>query len=110
MGRPATFGLALGVVIVWGLTGPIFQYSDTWQQVVNTGTSVITFLIVFPIQSTQNRDTVAIQLKLDELILSVRQANNAAIAAEEMRMSPSTNSRRKFATRPIASADFQRGQ
>lgn len=84
MGRPATFGLALGMVLVWALTGPIFQYSDTWQLVINTGTSVVTFLMVFLIQSTQNRDTVAIQLKLDELILSVRQANNAAIAAEEM--------------------------
>jgi low affinity Fe/Cu permease len=84
MGRPATFGVALAVVVVWALTGPLFHFSDTWQLVINTGTSVITFLMVFLIQSTQNRDTVAIQLKLDELILSVRQANNAAIAAEEM--------------------------
>jgi low affinity Fe/Cu permease len=84
MGRPATFGLALAVVLVWALTGPLFRFSDTWQLVINTGTSVVTFLMVFLIQSTQDRDTAAIQLKLDELILSVRQANNAAIAAEEM--------------------------
>jgi low affinity Fe/Cu permease len=84
MGRPATFGLALAVVLVWALTGPLFRFSDTWQLVINTGTSVVTFLMVFLIQSTQERDTAAIQLKLDELILSIRQASNAAVAAEEM--------------------------
>jgi low affinity Fe/Cu permease len=84
MGRPATFGLALAVVLIWALTGPLFRFSDTWQLVINTGTSVVTFLMVFLIQSTQDRDTAAIQLKLDELILSIRQASNAAVAAEEM--------------------------
>jgi low affinity Fe/Cu permease len=67
-GRPSTFALALFVVVAWAITGPIFQYSDTWQLVINTGTTVITFLMVFLIQNSQNRDSAAIQVKLDELI------------------------------------------
>jgi low affinity Fe/Cu permease len=67
-GRPSTFALALLVVVTWAVTGPVFQYSDTWQLVINTGTTIITFLMVFLIQNSQNRDSAAIQVKLDELI------------------------------------------
>ncbi len=67
-GKPAAFAIALFVVIIWAITGPIFGYSDTWQLVINTGTTIVTFLMVFLIQNTQNRDTQALQLKLDELI------------------------------------------
>ena len=67
-GKPVTFLLSVGIVVVWALTGPMFHYSDTWQLVINTGTTIITFLMVFLIQSTQNRDGAAIQAKLDELI------------------------------------------
>lgn len=83
-GHPFTFGLSLGVVVGWAATGPLFHYSDTWQLVINTGTTIVTFLMVFLIQATQNRDTTAIQLKLDELIRASAQANNRAIAAEEL--------------------------
>ena len=82
-GKPATFLLAVAVVVVWGITGPIFQYSDTWQLVINTGTTIVTFLMVFLIQNTQNRDTRALQLKLDELILATRDARNDFVAVEE---------------------------
>lgn len=71
-GRPVTFLLAVLVVIVWAVTGPLFGYSDTWQLVINTGTTIVTFLMVFLIQNTQNRDTLAIQLKLAELILTMK--------------------------------------
>lgn len=67
-GRPLTFGLAVLVILAWSLTGPLFQYSDTWQLVINTGTTVITFLMVFLIQNTQNRDSEALQVKIDELL------------------------------------------
>ncbi len=67
-GRPLAFILALGVVLLWGATGPMFHYSDTWQLVINTGTTIVTFLMVFLIQNSQNRDSAAIQVKLDELI------------------------------------------
>jgi low affinity Fe/Cu permease len=76
MGRPVTFFLALGVVLVWAVTGPLFHFSDTWQLVINTGTTVVTFLMVFLIQATQNRDARALHLKLDELIRSQRRARN----------------------------------
>lgn len=83
-GRPATFALAVAIVAVWGVTGPVFAYSDTWQLVINTGTTIVTFLMVFLIQATQNRDTTAIHLKLDELIRAVGQARNSIIAVEEL--------------------------
>jgi low affinity Fe/Cu permease len=83
-GRPSTFALAVLVIVVWGITGPIFDWSDTWQLIINTGTTIITFLMVFLIQHTQNRDTQAMQLKLDELIRTNRAARNALIDLENM--------------------------
>lgn len=83
-GGPWAFLIAVLVVVVWGVTGPIFGFSDTWQLVINTGTSVATFLMVFLIQNTQNRDTKAIHLKLDELIHSVKRARDELIEAEDL--------------------------
>ena len=79
VGAPWAFALALAIVLVWALTGPVFGFSDTWQLVINTGTTVITFLMVFVIQNTQNRESQVIQLKLDELIRAVQDARNEFI-------------------------------
>ncbi|MES2124806.1 MAG: low affinity iron permease family protein [Gemmatimonadota bacterium] len=83
-GRPATFLVASGLILLWAVTGPIFHYSDTWQLVINTSTTVITFLMVFVIQSTQNRDSEAMHVKLDELIKSLDVANNCMLDLEEL--------------------------
>ena len=83
-GHPFTFGLAILVIAVWGVTGPVFGFSDTWQLVINTSTTIVTFLMVFLIQNTQNRDAHALQLKIDELLRATKGAHNALMDLEEL--------------------------
>jgi len=83
-GKPATFALCCLTIAVWAATGPLFHYSDTWQLIINTGTTIVTFLMVFLIQNTQNRDGAALQAKLDELIRATKEARNDLVAIERL--------------------------
>src|SRR5215468_11045803 len=98
VGRSSTFVLAIAVVLLWAASGPIFGWSDTWQLVINTGTTIVTFLMVFVIQNTQTRDTQAMQLKLDELIRVNKMARNSLINLEEMSEIDVERMRAAFAT------------
>lgn len=102
-GKPATFVAALVIVIVWAASGPLFGFGDTWQLVINTGTTIVTFLMVFLIQNTQNRDTEAMQIKLDELINAMKGANAALLDLEELD-EKTLDSIRKHYTRRAAEA------
>lgn len=83
-GKPATFALAVGLILAWAVSGPFFGYSETWQLVVNTATTIITFLMVFVLQNSQNRDGEAVQAKLDELIFALKAADNRFVQAERL--------------------------
>lgn len=110
-GRPRIFALAVTIIVVWIVTGPLFSFSDTWQLVINTGTTIITFLMVFLIQNTQNRDTEAIQVKLDELIRATKGAHNALLDLEELdESSLDTFKARYEALAAAARADLQQGK
>lgn len=109
-GRPRVFVLAVGVILVWVVSGPLFGFSDTWQLVINTGTTIITFLMVFLIQNTQNRDTQAIQVKLDELIRATKGAHNALLDLEELEEENLEAFRAKYqALASAARAELDRG-
>jgi low affinity Fe/Cu permease len=96
-GSPITFCVAITIVLAWAITGPLFRFSDTWQLVINTGTTIITFLMVFLIQNTQNRDSVAMQIKLDELIRAVEGAQNALVDLEELTEEELTEYKARYA-------------
>lgn len=109
-GRPRVFSIAVAIIGIWIVTGPIFGFSDTWQLVINTGTTIITFLMVFLIQNTQNRDTEAIQLKLDELIRATQGAHNAMLDLEELEQETLDAFRVKYqALAEAARAELGRG-
>src|SRR5690349_24669890 len=84
VGSPWSFALAFAIILVWAVTGPVFNFSDTWQLIINTGTTIVTFLMVFLIQNTQNRDAKAMHLKLDELIRAVKGARNRLVDLEKL--------------------------
>jgi low affinity Fe/Cu permease len=95
-GHPITFLIAVLLIVIWAFTGPLFNFSDTWQLVINTSTTIITFLMVFLIQNTQNRDNEAVQLKLDELIRSIEGAHNSLIDIEELTEEELIKLKRKY--------------
>ncbi|RZI42485.1 low affinity iron permease family protein [Herbaspirillum sp. HC18] len=108
-GRPKVFAFVVGIIVVWLLTGPAFHFSDTWQLIINTGTSIVTFLMVFLIQHSQNRDTIAIQLKLDELIRATEGAQNTLIDLEDLEDETLQTYRKRFEDlADAARAEFQR--
>jgi low affinity Fe/Cu permease len=110
-GRPRVFMLAVLTIVIWAVTGPLFRFSDTWQLVINTGTTIVTFLMVFLIQNTQNRDTEAIQVKLDELIRATRGAHNALLDLEELEGDRLEEFRRKYeALAKAAREEIERGE
>jgi low affinity Fe/Cu permease len=110
-GRPVAFILAVGVILAWLLTGPLFRFSDTWQLVINTGTTVVTFLMVFLIQNTQYRDAEAVQVKLDELLRATAGAHNALLDLEELEERELDGIRAGYARLAEgARADLRRGQ
>src|SRR5712692_2369455 len=110
-GHPAAFMAAASIVVVWGLTGPIFKFSDTWQLVINTGTTIVTFLMVFLIQNTQNRDSHAVQLKLDELIRAANGAHNALLDIEGLEEADLEQFRVRYEKLARAARDaLQRGE
>jgi low affinity Fe/Cu permease len=97
-GSTSAFGLAAAIILVWAVTGPLFQFSDTWQLVINTGTTIVTFLMVFLIQRSQNKDALAIHLKLNELVAAVEGASNRLIDVESL-TEPELNTLRRHYTR-----------
>jgi len=110
-GRPRVFLAAVLTIVVWAAMGPFFHFSDTWQLVINTGTTIVTFLMVFLIQNTQNRDTEAIQVKLDELIRATQGAHNALLDLEELEGESLEEFRRKYQALAKAARDeIERGE
>jgi low affinity Fe/Cu permease len=110
-GRPRVFLAAVLTIVVWAVLGPAFHFSDTWQLVINTGTTIVTFLMVFLIQNTQNRDTEAIQVKLDELIRATHGAHNALLDLEELEGDRLEEFRRKYEALAKAARDeIERGE
>ncbi len=111
VGRPIAFVTAALIIAAWGITGPLFDYSDTWQLIINTATTIVTFLMVFLIQNTQNRDSEAIQIKLDELLRSIEGAHNALLDLEELDESELDRIRRDYGRLAReARAALQRGE
>lgn len=109
-GRPRAFVLAVVIILAWVITGPVFGYSDTWQLVINTSTTIVTFLMVFLIQNTQTRDTEAIQIKLDELIRTTNGAHNALLDIEELEAETLDAFRQRYQALAVAArADLERG-
>lgn len=97
-GSPVTFTLAGLAILAWGLTGPVFHFSDTWQLVINTGTTIVTFLMVFLIQNTQNRDALAVHIKLDELIRAIHGARNRMVDLEDLSVEELDTLKTRFAS------------
>jgi low affinity Fe/Cu permease len=96
VGQPLAFGIALATVVLWAISGPLFGFSDTWQLVINTGTTIVTFLMVFLIQNTQNKDAEAMHIKLDELIRAIDQARNTLLNLEELDLQDLERIRREY--------------